>query len=875
MRMRWGRLNPAVRAALGLLALALALLLADAACYQVTLPVTLDVRESAATLRVGSQTLAFAVTGHPIAFQLAPHDPLIHEYQLDDTDATNNLTLDLTYLARIAPSPYYRFQTWMRDLDGTSQWRDVRITAGGRSLANVATPTNGQRWTLAPPVAGQPLSIALALQRPETPRALSLETDTGDHYLITLDRNNRRVNVIASGPDMAADRLVASAFFPEDAGPFAAMVLDLLVRALFWAVLLLLLVTAGDAYLALVRIALGQLAGGRISKAWLVARGRWRERDGGEPPRWRRGISGVASGLREWASKRGFWSQRPPALAANGSERSRPATGVWRLGSAALDEAQRLARRRWQTLTAALHPLALAALAGSLALTGWIARVEYGAAPHIYDASAYLFMAKVYAAGRLWAPTPPTSVAAHFPGPFMVQFQGKWFAHYVPGTSVALALGLKAGLPWLVEPLLGTLALLGIGLIAARLYDRRTATLAVLLGTLSPFYTFLAASYMSHAVTLCLLVWGCWAVLRFAQGGRGWLLPFAAVCFSAAALTRELVPQLFAVLVVPGLLLLSRRRLRQVRPKLRDWGLPLLATLSVILLATWLQLLYNAALTGDPLITTRALFDPSDHFGFGTGVGFYGRHTPAAGLVNLDELLTSLAIDLYGWPFYLTLAPLAIPFLTRRARLPDWLLLGAAAVMTGAYIGFFYHGIYLGPRFLYETLPFLLMLSARGVLSLGAAGRAAAAAVRRWLIPLPAGSGSGPSAKPSLRASVRPVRSVAAPLAIAILLACGLLYYWPRQLELHAHFTGLPTGHLVALDAIYSPPVHHAVVVTTDAQLYGYTLFALNDPFLRGDVVYAYSGDPGNLADLRRAFPGRQLYLLLISPTGSVTYVPL
>ena len=64
----------------------------------------------------------------------------LHEYQLDGSDSVNNPDLDTAYLQQIASSPYYRLQSWMRDLDGTSRWRDLEIEASGRVLNRVIGP---------------------------------------------------------------------------------------------------------------------------------------------------------------------------------------------------------------------------------------------------------------------------------------------------------------------------------------------------------------------------------------------------------------------------------------------------------------------------------------------------------------------------------------------------------------------------------------------------------------------------------------------------------------------------------------------------------------------------------------------------------------
>ncbi len=62
-------------------------------------------------------------------------------------------------------------------------------------------------------------------------------------------------------------------------------------------------------------------------------------------------------------------------------------------------------------------------------------------------------------------------------------------------------------------------------------------------------------------------------------------------------------------------------------------------------------------------------------------------------------------------------------------------------------------------------------------------------------------------------------------------------------------------------------------MVTSDSQLYGYTLFALNDPLLRGNVIYA-EGDPDSYAALHSAFPTRSLYALVIDSKGNVEFIP-
>lgn len=796
-----------------LIFLLVSLLLADYLCYQQALPVTLDEQGGNTILHVGSESIALGSIGTPIALQLAPYDPIIHEYQIDGSDSTNNFTLDTTYLHSIASSPYYRFQAWMRNLDGTSRWSDLRIYNNGSLLTSQNWPANGTTILLhsvpppsavqSPEVSATSLHVQLLLRRPETPMTLNLMMADNTTIQITLDRNNRKITVTHSVNGQSSQ--ISSTFFPVDALPFAMMVLDTLIRTMLWAILVLLGVLICEGLLALFGEIWTQLIQSRAVEA----------------------------------------SQEEPASLMPDRTKTK-ITGNTRSS---------FIIRWWHNVVSAIHPVALVALLGSLCFVAWIAYVQYHAEPHIYDASAYLFSAKMYAAGHLSAPIPPA--ADRFPGPFMVQYAGRWFGQYPPGTGLTLVPGIWLGVPWLVEPLLGTLALFGIGLVAARLYDRRVATLAILLGVLSPFYSYLAASYLSHTVALFYLVWGVWALMRFLQDEEKWNLPLAVFLFGMAALTRDLVAILFVATIATGLMILFWRKVRAVRAW---WSIPGFFSIGVILVFVCISLGFNDLLTHNPLVTSRTLFFAGDRFGFGQGIGFYGQHTLAAGFVNLDELLTALAIDLYGWPFYLTLAFCLLPFLTRRARGADWFCLISAIILTSAYIGYFYHGIYLGPRYLFEALPFLLILTARGILTLGSAGIDIGQALRnRW------------------RASVEtvlPRATISIPTftLVTLLVLCNLLYFLPRQIELHRNFSSLPPGYQIDLDEVYHPPIHNAIVVTNDYTIYQLVLFPLNDPQLHNDVIYAWINSTADYTELRAAFPYRKLYHLDISPNGSVHY---
>jgi hypothetical protein len=504
---------------------------------------------------------------------------------------------------------------------------------------------------------------------------------------------------------------------------------------------------------------------------------------------------------------------------------------------------RRVAYDRWDVLV-------LATVLASFIYVLWVAVVEYQGQPHILDASAYLFQGKIFASGQLSAAAPGDLNA--FQGPFMVVHGGRWFAQYSPMTSLLLAVGIVLHAPWLVEPLLGTLALWGIFRLGRYFYSGRVAWLAVLLGALSPFYTYLAASYMSHTVALFFSVYFVLLLVRFTREWRWYDLAFAAFFAVCLLLTRELSAVVIGVAATAFLFVSQRLALRARIVSM--WPAGVLAG-AIIFGGIALYLLYNVLQTGNALLSPRTLFFPGDRYGFGQGIGFYGQHTVAAGMVILDQLLTILMIDLYGWPFYLTLALLPLTFL-RRDDGTRWDIFCALllVLLCGAQAGYFYHGIYLGPRYLFETLPFLLLLTARGVTGL-------VAALTRIVRAL------GPNGM-SRRYAV-----AASGLLLAGLLACNLFYYSPRQAHLYQDYTGLPASIKVDARALYGFHPQNAIVLTNDWYIYNYILWPLNDPALRGATVYAYVPAPDAVQRLHREYPGRALYMAQVAPDGAVTYL--
>ncbi|HKW23998.1 MAG TPA: glycosyltransferase family 39 protein, partial [Ktedonobacterales bacterium] len=681
---------PQLRLAGYLLAALVVLLIVQNALLALTAePLELIIAPARATLSFDGQRLALPLPQQPTAVVLAAPDPLTREFQIDGTDTTNNFSLDPAYIARVAATPYYQFQAWMRDSSSYSSWRDAR--AGGATVA--PQPDGSALVTLG---SASTVTLDAAMLRPETPAHVYLRCGEIICGEIIIDRNDRYV----LAHDLAADGSTANEqkiYFPESPLPFLAEVGYLLAQVALWSLALLLL--------ALV------VFGALVPFGPLLAAG----------------VAQLPSGA--GAVARSMATRLPARVIA---------------------PLRRIVRDRWDAL-------ALLTVLGSFGYVLWVALAEYQGQPHILDASAYIFQAKIFASGQLSAPMP--SHLGAFQGPFMVASGGRWFAQYPPMTSLLLAVGVVLHAPWLVEPLLGTLALWGVFRLGRYFYGGGVAWLAVLLGALSPFYTYLAASYMSHTMALVFAVYFLWMLVRFTRDWRWYDLALAAVFAVGLLLTRELSAVVIGVAASAYLLGGQWRALRERAATI--WPVFVFAG-SIIVCGVVVYLLYNRLQTGSAMLSPRTLFFPGDRYGFGQGIGFYGQHTFAAGMVILDQLLTILLIDLYGWPFYLTLALLPLTFLRRDVG-TRWDIFSALmlVLLVGAQAGYFYHGIYLGPRYLFETLPFLLLLTSRGVTGLAAilahAGRALGA--------------------------LRPTRTLAMGVAgtlLITLIACNLFYYSPR-----------------------------------------------------------------------------------------------
>ena len=272
---------------------------------------------------------------------------------------------------------------------------------------------------------------------------------------------------------------------------------------------------------------------------------------------------------------------------------------------------------------------------------------------------------------------------------------GTRFAKYAPGTAFALTLGQLFGAPLLSTLLAGLLNLLLIYAIARRLGLAQPQAAVLLLGT-SPFFLLTQTSMQSEVYTTPGALLAFWALLRARQDHWGW----AAVLGAATGwvfLTRPLTGVVLAA--AAGLpLLLHTSRLRLTAGAILG-GLPVLL----------LSLAWNQHFTGSPWTSVYELYAQA------FGPFFPGPDRLPMDVYGNGDFLDGLLRQGGRWSvaFGGMLGAVGLAFwgaFRLRARDGGFTLL-FALLLPLAYAFHWYpgHRAYLGPLYLLETLPALLL----------------------------------------------------------------------------------------------------------------------------------------------------------------------
>jgi hypothetical protein len=452
--------------------------------------------------------------------------------------------------------------------------------------------------------------------------------------------------------------------------------------------------------------------------------------------------------------------------------------------------------------------------------------------PHVEDEAAYLFQAQVFAQGRLSVPTPP--YPSSYWSPFVLDHQGRRFAKYPPGYPLLLSLGVRVEEPWIVNALLGSLTIWFIAQSGRRIYSPTTGLLAATLALTCPVFLAESASLLSHPTSVfftTLFLWSFAMLIRKPTGGPRRYAVVAGLALGYLTITR---PYDAIGISLPFALCGLILSLRGDRALLQN---TIIAT-AIILLFGLLMPVYWHELTGNFANPYRLIW-PYDRPGFGPDVGLAG-HTLATGLLQARFNLRALATSLLGWPGYLNVLFLCLPFVLRPGDRWNYLLLAGFASLVDLHITYWYYGGHDAgfPRYYYAALPMLLLLTARGI-------ETTTVALHHLFLRA--------RSTPSL--SKLPIY-----MALVALVLYNVLAFLPTRLSAFRGKSGITTAPLeVARDA----GISNAIVFVTDYEYWWdfAVFFAANSPTLNSDVVYAIYRNKRQAHSVKELYADRRCYV--------------
>ena len=484
-----------------------------------------------------------------------------------------------------------------------------------------------------------------------------------------------------------------------------------------------------------------------------------------------------------------------------------------------------------------LDGLALLVSLAAVVAAAFVTQRTFEALPHLEDEFAYTWQAKVFAGGNLYLPTPeyPNS----FLVPFVVDYAGHRFSKYPPGWSLLLAFGIKLGLRAWINPLLAGVGVWLTYLLGKRVFNERVALLAAVLTLTSPFFLINSGTLLNHPLGLVLSTGFALAWLHaFGKPDvqHPWVPTLAAsLLIGALAITRPWTAVGLAIpFAVHGIIILIRGD-RQRRLRLIAFGL--LATVCSSLLFLW-----QYQVTGHPFLNPYTLWWPYDKIGFGLGYGpMPDGHNLTYALANVRRALRTGWRDLFGWgAFSWVFLPFGIWAARRNPK--AWLVGSVFPVLVLIYLAYFTTPHILGPRYYYEGLYSLTLISAAGIFFL-------------------AGKTVESEPNPQAQSARGKVRSLGVTALVAALIGFNLLFYISPRLGLLHNLYGIgaqsQAPFLTESAQAFTPAL---IIVHSDRWMSYGALLDLESPDLGSPFIFAWNMNDVIDAEVAKLYPNRGIY---------------
>lgn len=349
-----------------------------------------------------------------------------------------------------------------------------------------------------------------------------------------------------------------------------------------------------------------------------------------------------------------------------------------------------------------------------------IAFLFFQGIPHIQDSVNYFVMAQNFAAGRLH-----DKMQEHyefFQFAYMIPDGEKIYSVFLPGFSFFLVPFIWLGVPVLANPLLTAFNVFLTGKIAEKLFGRKVAVISMFFMLFSVFFIVMGGTWMAHSFCMTMTLLAVYSYLFMLEQKSVRFPIILGISLGWLALTR---PQntLFAgsALIMHYLYFVIKNR--EIKSAVKHGIFSLLAFAPFLAFLLY----YNSIYTGDPLIFKQDIFfnysEPRNfchRFGLGTGCPRSNWiELPMEGLTFSHAILVSyrrlspLIMNLFLHPLTFLLMPFGFTFAKNIKDFGNLFFLFLIFLVNFAgYFFFYFDGNVFGPRYLYETSFFLLIIFA-------------------------------------------------------------------------------------------------------------------------------------------------------------------
>lgn len=176
-----------------------------------------------------------------------------------------------------------------------------------------------------------------------------------------------------------------------------------------------------------------------------------------------------------------------------------------------------------------------------LVILGCIAlnQLVLGGTPHGWDGVSYYYQAKVFASGRIVAPS--TKFIEFFWIANIINRTDKRFSKYTPGWPLILTPAMFLGIPFIANAALAGLCVALMWLLTRDLFGIREAWISVVLAATSPFFIFMGANYLSHMSSATALLGMLYALIKSVRSPQKQQSVYWAIMAGICALTAVLI----------------------------------------------------------------------------------------------------------------------------------------------------------------------------------------------------------------------------------------------------------------------------------------------------------------------------------------------